>query len=392
MKKATKIILTLAVVLVLAGGGFTAYSLMGKSSDEVEEGTTQILTVEAALGTVSVRVEGPSIVEPYLVQDIRSRTSGVVISVPNEGDKVTAGSTIIRFDTTDMESAIRQADLNLEQSTLDLKKAELALDKARKDLADKKRLADQGAVAAGQVTEAQEAVDNAELAVDSARVKVSQSELALDKAKADLADAAIAAPFSGVVLESNARIGDTVNSGAVLLTIADVSRVRLWAEVDEYDIGKVAEGMSVSVTSDAISDETFKSKIERISPAAEVVNNISIFKVSTVLKNDDGLLRPGMSADMSILISSDKGLIVPSKTVSTVRDRSYIDVYENEEVVTKRITIGADDGVNTAVLEGLDEGALVVLPETAAFTLTSGTSSTGSSIVPITVPGTGGSR
>jgi len=146
------------------------------------------------------------------------------------------------------------------------------------------------------------------------------------------------------------------------------------------------------VESDAVQDETFKSKVERISPAAEVINNISIFRVSTVLDNSDGRLRPGMSADMSILISSDKGLVVPSKAVSTTRGRSYIDVYENEEVVTKRITIGADDGTSTAVLEGLDEGAIVVLPQSSAFTLSTGTTSTGTSIVPITVPGTGGSR
>ena len=393
MNKRRKVFLMLLVIVVVAGGGsYAGYQIFQPKGEMVEEGGEQILAVEAVPGTVSVRVEGPSIVEPFMVQDIRARTSGTIIFARSEGDLVTSGSVVVRFDTTDMETAEKQADLNLDQSKIDLRKAEIALEKARKDLSDKERLAEQGAVAESQVVAAKDSVVSSELSIDSAKVKVAQAELALRVARIGIAEAEVTAPFSGVVMASNVRAGNNVSSGAVLLTVADVARVRLWAEVDEYDIGKITEGMAVSVTSDALPGETLKSKVERISPAAEVINNISIFTVSSVLNNSDGLLRPGMSADVSILIRSDKGLVVPSKTVSTTRGRSYIDVYENEEVVTKRITIGADDGTSTAVLEGLDEGAMVVLPQTAAFTLSTSTSTPGTSIVPITIPGTGGSR
>jgi RND family efflux transporter MFP subunit len=392
MKKRTKSFIALVLIVIVAGGAYATYQAFGPASESVEENTEQILTIEAAPGTVSVRVEGPSMVEPFVVRDVRARSSGSIAYAPSEGDIVRSGSAMVRFDLTDMEIAVTQAELNLDQSTIDLRKAEIALEKARKDLVEKERLAENGAVAETHVTAARELVVNAELVIEGAEVRQRQLELSLEKAELDLDSAVVTAPFSGVVLASNVGAGDTVNSGAVLLTLADVSRVRLWAEVDEYDIGKIAPGMTASVTTDAVPDETLKSKVERISPAAEVINNISVFRVSTVLGNDDGLLRPGMSADMSILIRSDKGLVVPSKTVSTVRGRSYIDVYENEEIVTKRITIGADDGTNTAVLEGIDEGAMVVLPQTAAFTLSSAASTAGTSIVPITVPGTGGAR
>jgi HlyD family secretion protein len=179
----------------------------------------------------------------------------------------------------------------------------------------------------------------------------------------------------------------------LLLTFADLSKVRLQAEVDEFDIGKVQSGQPVTITSDALGEGSLQSKVERVSPAAEVINNISIFKVSTVLENKDNRLKPGMSADISILISSDKGIVVPSKAVSTVRTRSYVKVFEEEEIKTKRVTIGANDGVNVAVLDGLVEGELVVLPDSAGITLsTQSQTSTGSSVVPITVPGTGGTR
>lgn len=125
---------------------------------------------------------------------------------------------------------------------------------------------------------------------------------------------------------------------------------------------------------------------------AEVINNISIFKVSTLLDNRDGKLKPGMSADISILISSDKGIVLPSKAVSTVRTRSYVKVYEEGEIKTKRVTAGADDGINIVVLEGLAEGEIMVVPGTgmAGFSLTGSSQTTsGTSFIPISVPGTG---
>jgi len=222
---------------------------------------------------------------------------------------------------------------------------------------------------------------------------VSQALLSLETARGNLNGTALRAPFKGVVLKSSLTNGDLVSKGALLLTFADLSKVRLVAEVDEFDIGKVQSGQSVTITSDALGEASLKSKVERVSPAAEVINNISIFKVSTVLDNKDGQLKPGMSADISILISSDKGIVVPSKAVSTVRTRSYVKVFEDEEVKTKRVTIGANDGVNVAVIEGLEEGEIVVLPGSAGITLTTQSStSSGSSVVPITIPGTGGTR
>ena len=193
-----------------------------------------------------------------------------------------------------------------------------------------------------------------------------------------------------MVLSASVGPGDRVSSGTLLLTFADLSRLRLKAEVDEYDIGEVREGLAVTISADALGDESIRSRIERISPAAEIVNNISIFTVSAVIRNNDDLLRPGMSADLSILISSAKGVLVPSRSLSSVRGRSYLDVYANGEIEARRVVVGADDGVNAAVTEGLEAGEQIVLPDTGSLSFAPETQDAGSSIVPINVPGTGG--
>ncbi|WP_319561783.1 hypothetical protein [Marispirochaeta sp.] len=69
-----------------------------------------------------------------------------------------------------------------------------------------------------------------------------------------------------------------------------------------------------------------------------------------------------MSADLTILISNDSGIIVPSAAVSSLQGRYYLDVFENGEVVTKRVSAGADDGFNIVITEGLQEGEKGVQP------------------------------
>ena len=385
--------LTVVVIVVLiAAAGVGGWFLLSRRAADAAaaQAAEQVATVEAKAGTVQVKVEGPSVVEPYAVQTIRSRIDGVVVQAVQEGDAVSAGGVLVRFDPVDQEKAVRQAELTLAQARVNRERTEATLVKARADVEVKRALFASRAIAQDQVAAAEDAVGAAEHALKLADIAVSQSALSLDGAKRDREATVVRAPFSGVVIKADLSLGDLVGRSAALLDLADLSRVRLQAEVDEFDISKVEVGQAATVTSDAIGGESLRSKVERISPTAEIVSNISIFKVATVLDNSDGRLRPGMSADISILVRSDKGIVVPSKAVATTRGRSYIKVLANGEVETKRVTLGADDGVSVAVLEGLEAGELVVVATTGGLTLTgAAASSSGTSVIPITVPGAG---
>lgn len=393
MKRKTAV--TLIVMVLLAAAGFAAWwYFVRPQADESEQTTEQTVNaVEASEGSVRVTVEGPGSVSPARSATIRSGIGGIITSAREEGDRVTVGETIVRFDTSDLEASIRQAELNLTQARLNDERAQSDLEQARAALEKTRRLADSGASTGDQLEQAENVVANAEFAVRAAALAVEQAELALDGAQASLEQATVPAPFSGVIIEHNVAAGDMVSSGAALVELADLSRVRVEAEVDEYDIGKVETGMRVTVTGDALGDEPRSSRVERISPDAVVVNNIPIFTVTAIVDNADGRLRPGMNTDLTIMISSDKGIVVPSRAVSTVRSRSYVEVYADGAVETRRVTVGADDGSSVAVVEGLEAGDLVVLPTVSTLTLTSGADTAdGSSIIPINVPGTGGSR
>ena len=391
MKKINKYAMIAALTGVLLLILLVSFTGCQQSSQEDSTGQ-EMLAVEAKPGSVSVVVEGPSVVEPYVLQTVRSRIDGVVIKSPIEGDFFSEGDVMVRFDSSEQQKAVRQAQIVLEQARINREKADNTLKKAETDLSNKQKLFKSGAVPQEQVDIAKNDLDTAVNSLKLTNLSVSQAVLSLETAEADKAATVVRAPFNGVILSTDLNPGVLVNRSAELLIIADLSRVRLRAEVDEYDINKIQTGQSVFITGEAIGDKPLTSTVERISPAAEVINNISIFKVSTVLDNKAGLLKPGMSADISILISSDKGLIVPSRAVSTVRNRSYVKVFEEDEIKTRRISVGADDGINVAVLDGLEEGEMVVVSSSGGFSLTTSKDSVGTSVVPITVPGTGGTR
>ena len=385
-----KILIILTIVVLAAAAVFFWWNFKNSSADEENTGEDTMAAVEAVSGSVSVRVEGPSVIEPYQTRSIRSSIEGVVVAAAEEGDSIEQGEILISLEGSDMERAVQQAKINLSKAELNRDRNSVNLEKAEKDLADTRKLFTSGAVSGEQVSTAESAVNTAQFNLNSSKLDVSQAALLLENARKDLENIHIRAPFSGVVLSTAVMPGDMVNKGSVLLSFADLAKVRLKAEVDEFDIGKVQAGQKVTVTSDSLGDQKFGSKVEMVSPGAEVINNISIFTVSTVLNNKDEILKPGMSADLSILISSDKGLIVPSKAVSSVRTRSYIKIYANEEIETRKVTVGADDGVNIVVLEGLEEGELVIIPVAPGFQLTSTSStSSGTSVIPVQVPGSG---
>ncbi len=379
--------ITTAAVLVL----LWVFVFKGAGTTGAVEAAVNLQGVKAVPGSVAIKVEGPSVAEPYRTQTIRSAIEGVVTFSRGEGETVEKDDILVTLDESDKRISLQQSEINLSKAQLNRDKSKDLLQKALVSLEGKKKLFTEGALSEDQVDEAQAAADNAEYLLKSAELDLSQARLALELAKKDLNSTKIRAPFSGVVINGELVPGDMVSKGAPLVTIADISRIRLTAEVDEFDIGKVEKGQRVSITSDSLGDKILTSKVDSISPAAEVVNNISIFKVSAVTGNTSGILKPGMSADISILIKSDKGLIVPSKAVSHIRTRSYIKVLENNKVKTKKITTGADNGINIVVLDGLNEGDVVVFEQPAGFSLTgagsSTSGSTGNSVIPISIPG-----
>ncbi len=390
--------LLIMLMLVLGIATLGGWKLLNGASSVGENTQTEpgLETAEAVEGTVSVRVEATAIAEPYLSRTLRAPGGSIVVWVAGEGAVVNAGAPLVRFDDTGLERQESLARIALREAELNLERATDALERAVRTLSDRQELAAAGAISRDQVTAAQEQVTAADFALRSAGLTAERARVTLDTAIQARADAVLRAPFDGTVLSVSASAGDWVGQNATLLTFGDVSRLRFRAEVDEYDIARVEVGLPVTVRSDLLGDRSLAATVEQVSPEAEMVNNISVFRVTVSSGSAGGALKPGMRADLSIQIAEDSGIVVPARAVSTVRTRSYVDVVNGDEVETRRVEIGAHDGVSVVVLSGLEAGELVKLPSRsgvlppATASPTPTTAPTGTSIIPMSVPGGGG--
>ncbi|SIQ91439.1 RND family efflux transporter, MFP subunit [Alkalispirochaeta americana] len=399
MNRRTILLLVAAIALLVVSISIVRHYYRPESTAESDEGQDFIIT-GPRLGVVRLGIESPALVEPYRHQVIRSPGQSRITFVGVLGSSRSEGDVLIRFESSEAQSRLARAELDYQESELALSRADRNLEQSRVALQAARDLHAAGAASGEEVSKSEEAMVNAGYHRQLAELSLEKSRLDLERARMDLESTIIRAPFDGQILEVSVQPGDIVGSNTALMTFGDVSRVRLVAEMDEYDAVRIvrnqrAEAQAEALRSSASSTQAWSGRVDTISPVAKIVSNISVFTVGAVFDNEDQLLRPGMSADLTVIVAQDRGLIVPAGSISTVRDRSYLDVMNSEgEIEPRRVVTGASDGVQTVILEGIGEDDQIVVYQESSLDILAGSPSGAdpgsSSFIPISVPGSSG--
>jgi HlyD family secretion protein len=162
----------------------------------------------------------------------------------------------------------------------------------------------------------------------NSKADVVRSQVSVENARIALADTEVRAPISGTVIEKNVEKGQVISSptkdvggGTVLLKMANLDVVQVRTLVDETDIGKIRAGLPATVTVAAYPQQPLEGKVLKIEPQAQDEQTVTMFAVLINLDNSEGLLRPGMNAEVTINIarSMDKPAI-PTIALRTARD------------------------------------------------------------------------
>jgi len=286
--------------------------------------TIEYATVERK--TIEVTVEATGAVEPIDLIEVKSKASGQIVKMNVAvGSVVKSGDLLAQIDPRDVDNRYTQAlaAMRAAQSSATIAAAQ----KKRNDA-----LFDQGIITAPEHETAVMQYANATSALVKARTD-------LDIAKQQRDDATVRAAASGTVLSQAVAVGtviasatSSVSGGTTLLTMADLSRIRMRTLVSESDIGSVKPGMSASVTVDAFPNRTFEGTVEKIEPQAVVQQSVTMFPVLISLDNENGTLLPGMNGEVSVMVASrENTLSVPLDAVRSVR-----------EVQTVAIALGLD--------------------------------------------------
>ncbi len=265
--------------------------------------------------TIVVDAQATGAVEPINVIEVKSKASGQITRMPVEtGSQVKAGDLLVQIDTRDVKN-------QYEQSAADLRSAQASLEVAQ----SQKKRSDE--LYKTRIITTQE-FEAAQLALTQAQGAIVRASTNVDLAKQRLEDATVIAPVNGTIIDKPVSLGQviasatgSVSGGTTLLKMADLTKVRVRALVNETDIGNVRPGQSTRVTVDAYPERPFQGVVEKIEPQAVVQQSVTMFPVIVSLDNNEGLLKPGMNGEVSMLIDRrDNVVAVSNDAVRTVRE------------------------------------------------------------------------
>ncbi len=273
----------------------------------------QAVPVERRNIVVSARATGT--VQPDTVVEVKSKASGEILDMRAEtGETVQRGQLLVRVDQRTPRNTLSQAEAGLEVAKAQLANAETQ--KRRSDELFKSQ----------SITEQEH--EQALLALANAKANLVNGQVAVENARIAMEDTDVLAPISGTVIAKNVERGQVISSptrdiggGTVLLKMADLNLVQVRTLVDETDIGKIRPGLQATVTVDAYPNQPFDGEVVKVEPQAETQNNVTMFPVLVRIDNRNGLLKPGMNADVELHIGRrDSVLAVPNAALRTQRD------------------------------------------------------------------------
>lgn len=244
--------------------------------------------------TIVVNAEATGVVEPINVIEVKAKSSGQIVAMPVEtGTFVKAGDLLVQLDTRDTRNSFAQAKADLDAAVIKQRVSKTARDRASQLF--KERI----------ITSAEN--ETAEVDYANAQATVLRNRAALDLRQQGLDEATVRAPVGGTVIEKDVSLGQVIASGTgsfgagtTILKMADLTKVRVRALVNETDIGKVRSGLPASVTVDAYPDRPFQGVVEKIEPQATIQQSVTMFPVLISIDNRAGLLMPGMNGEVSI--------------------------------------------------------------------------------------------
>jgi HlyD family secretion protein len=323
---------------------------------------TQANDIAAATQTVRVGrrdignvVKATGIIKPRVGAEVRvgSRVSGVVKRLyVRIGDRVTKGQLLAELDDRDLlarrdeaAAAVQQADVNLGYATTDLQR--------------KRQLAAEGVLSRSELDLAERAAAVAERQLTAARAS-------LTYAATQLAYGRIEAPIAGVVASVSTQEGETVAASfaaPTFVTLVDLSRLEVWAYVDETDIGRIRIEQQARFTVDTYGDQAFEGHVTTVYPKAEIRDNVVNYV--TVIRFDqprDRTLRPEMTTTVRIALDLRQNVLaLPIRAVRREGDRAFVLSRQGDTIERRPVTTGSRDASYWEIVDGLHEGDEVLI-------------------------------
>jgi len=343
------------VIVALAAIGVAAL-LWGRAIwNKSEGGAARAEVVRVIRRDVGYVVKATGIIKPRVGAEVRvgSRISGVVKHLyVRIGDRVIKGQLLAELDDRELIARRDEAAAAVQQ-------AEVNLSYARTDLERKRPLTAAGVVSRSELDLAQRAAAVAEQQVRAAHAS-------LEYATTQLAYARIIAPIVGVVASVSTQEGETVAASLAaptFVTLVDLSRLEVWAYVDETDIGRIRIGRNAPFMVDTYGEEEFKGRVTAVYPKAEIRDNVVNY--ITVVRFEpprDRTLRPEMTTTVRIALDTrEHVLALPIRAVRRDGHQAFVLIRRDKVIERRLVTPGSRDESYWEIVDGVNEGDEVLV-------------------------------
>ena len=356
-----RIIGILVLLALLIGVGGVAWLRSEKSP--------KYRTAPVERGEITATISASGTLNAVITVQVGSQISGKIKHLYADfNSRVEKGQLIARIDPDTLEAKVNQAKADVDNAKVAVKDAKIKRD-------SRAALFQEGGIS-------QEERDSAQASYDSATARVEAALAALRAAQVDLDRSYIYAPVNGVVIARNVDVGQTVAASlqapTLFLIAEDLNKMQVDTNVDEADISRIQVGQQVSFTVDAFPGEEFKGQVVQIRQAPIVQQNVVTYNVVVAVVNPDLKLKPGLTANVRILVDRRANTLkIPNAALrfrppspdgeplaaqEKTRGPSQLWILDDGRLSGVAVKLGLSDEYFTEVLEGdVKEGQSVVV-------------------------------
>lgn len=392
-----KIIIGLILIALAGAAVFRTVQIISDKRAEAskKEATAQVPLVEIApvtQGLVEEKIFRTGDIVPETQVTIYSKVQGWVEKINvREGDRVKAGEVLVKLDSREAQAAVAQSKANLEAAIARLRQvratseeavqsqiqqARANLELAESDLRRAQELYGRNFIARAQMDEARTrynvAKANYDLAMNLLRQKTWEIDIALAEAQvrqamanlelseAQLANLIILSPMNGGVTKRYVDPGTMVKDTTAILTLMDLSEVKMVVNVIEREFIRLQRGQVVKVTVTAFPDRVFPGRISVITPALELQSRTAEIQIR--IPNPGYILNPGMFGRAEILLRSNpQAVLVPVQALLLKDNQDFVFVFQEGKVHRRFVQRGLTLDTHVEILKGLSPGEKVIV-------------------------------
>lgn len=297
-----KRIVVVLVLLVAVGIGAGAYYYTR------DDAAPEVMTAAVTRGDVTEVVSATGTLEAVTTVQVGTQVSGTIQALYADYNSIVhKGQVIARLDPSLFQTQIDQQRANLVRSQAEVDRLKVQVEDARTKLTRAQNLAQRNLIPATDLETAEVTLRAAQAQLQSAQAQVTQSRASLNQAQVNLQHTVIAAPIDGIVISRNVDVGQTVAASMQAPTLfviaADLTKMKVNANIDEADVGRIRPGQHVAFRVDAYPTNEFDGTVSQIRLQPTTVQNVVTYATVIDVPNNDLRLKPGMTANVQIQIA-----------------------------------------------------------------------------------------